>query len=169
MPPWHNSKATFLLNFSTITTGSTSTCDRTAIRRLIGWVLSGSQLQSITASKKMVIAVVFMSWRWAFNPQINCLNTKNNAIFFFLTWQPSFYHLKSALLFLLCISITKQMAEDVVGAFLLVPQNINIPISQKDLGLYLALSATDFVHWCLCNSYFAFDAHWNFPSADARS
>ena len=35
-------------------------------------------------------------------------------------------------------------------------------------GLYLALSAIDFVHWHLYNSYFAFGAHWNFPSTDAR-
>ena len=37
-----------------------------------------------------------------------------------------------------------------------------------DIGLYLALSTIDFVHWRLYNSYFAFGAHWNFPSTDAR-
>ena len=38
----------------------------------------------------------------------------------------------------------------------------------RDTGLYLAQSAIDFVHWCLYNSYFAFDTHWNFPSTDTH-
>ena len=36
------------------------------------------------------------------------------------------------------------------------------------IGLHLSLSAIDFVHWRLYNSYFAFSAYWNFPSTDAR-